>query len=328
MKKILAAVVVVVAGSGIALASPNDVRTRITDAIPTPAPPTSSALALASLDRKIADFDAEESASKKELLELDPQIAHARAESIVHGRWFYKLTRAGMLPVGGGFDELVSHAMRVERARRALSSDLARENKLRSRGAELVANLQRIDRDRNSLASQRTAMDAARIAMADEARRTQAFQSAFDPSSADFVPVGGDPMVAEPPAVSGFAASRGKLLFPVAGRADVRPAHREGIDGPAIEIHSALGAVVRAVYTGRVAFADRYGSYGRIVILDHGDHYYTVSGNLASIDVHVGDEISAGEKLGTVGDEGAGPMLYFEVRHGADTISPGPWLGL
>ncbi|MEO8799989.1 MAG: peptidoglycan DD-metalloendopeptidase family protein, partial [Polyangiaceae bacterium] len=69
-------------------------------------------------------------------------------------------------------------------------------------------------------------------------------------------------------------------------------------------------------------------SYGRIVILDHGDHYYTVSGNLASIDVHVGDEISAGEKVGTVGDEGQGAMLYFEVRHGADTIPPGPWLGL
>ncbi len=327
MKKILAGVVVFVAASGVALAAPNDVRTQVANAPSTPAPPTSSALALASLDRKIADFDSEEAASKKELLELDPQIARAHAESIVHGRWFYKLTRAGMLPVGGGFDELVSHAMRVERARRALSSDLARENKLRSRGAELVTNLQRIDRDRTSLASQRTAMDAARLAMADEARRTQAFQQAFDPSSADFVPVGGDPM-AEQPAVSGFAASRGKLLFPVAGRADVRPAHREGIDGPAIEIHAALGAVVRAVYTGRVAFADRYGSYGRIVILDHGDHYYSVSGNLASIDVHVGDEVSAGEKLGTVGDEGAGPMLYFEVRHGADTISPGPWLGL
>jgi murein DD-endopeptidase MepM/ murein hydrolase activator NlpD len=324
MKKTLATIVLGVAASGVALASPNDTRTHTHRTL---AQATSPALALASLDRKIADFDAEEAASKKELLDLDPQIAHAHAESLVHGRWFYKLTRAGMLPVGGGFDELVSHAMRVERARRALSSDLARENKLRSRGAELAQNLQRIDRDRMALGSQRTAMDAARMAMADEERRTQAFEKAFEPSSADYVAVGGDPMV-DPPAVSGFAASRGRLLFPVAGRAEVRPAHREGIDGPAIEIHAALGAVVRAVYTGRVAFADRYGSYGRIVILDHGDHYYSVSGNLASIDVHVGDEISAGEKVGTVGDEGQGAMLYFEVRHGADTIPPGPWLGL
>ena len=286
----------------------------------------SPALALASLDRKIADCDAEEMASKKELMELDPQIAKARAESVVHGRWFYKLTRAGLLPVGGGFQALVSHAIRVERARRVVAADLAHEEKLRARGAELVANLDRIAKDRAALGSQRTTMDAARLAMADEERRTQAFEQAFEASNG-FVPVGGDPM-ADPQAASGFAASRGRLLFPIAGRADVKPAHREGIDGPAIEIHAALGAVVRAVYTGRVAFADRYGSYGRIVILDHGQHYYTVSGNLASIDVHVGDELSAGERLGTVGDEGEGPMLYFEVRHGADTIPPGPWLGL
>jgi septal ring factor EnvC (AmiA/AmiB activator) len=308
VKTTFAAIAIGVAASSVALASPNDTRPHRTLA-----QTTSPALALASLDRKIADLDAEESAS--------------HAESLVHGRWFYKLTRAGMLPVGGGFDELVSHAMRVERARRALSSDLTRESKLRSHGAELAGNLERIERDRSALASQRTAMDSARMAMADEQRRTEAFEKAFDPSAADFVAVGGDTPV-DPPAASGFAASRGKLLFPVAGRADVKPAHREGIDGPAIEIHAALGAVVRAVYTGRVAFADRYGSYGRIVILDHGDHYYSVSGNLASIDVHVGDEISAGEKIGTVGDEGQGAMLYFEVRHGADTISPGPWLGL
>lgn len=321
MKRAVLATVVVALASSAALAAPNDAHPhrKLAQA-------TSPALALASLDRKIADCDAEEMASKKELLELDPQIAHAHAESVVHGRWFYKLTRAGMLPVGGGFDALVSHAMRVERARRALAADLARETKLRARGAELAANLDRIAKDRAALGSQRTTMDAARIAMADEARRTEAFEKAFEGPS-DFVQVGGDPM-SDPPSSSGFAASRGRLLFPVAGRADVQPAHRDGIDGPAIEIHTKLGTIVRAVYTGRVAFADRYGSYGRIVILDHGDHYYTVCGNLATIDVHVGDEISAGERVGTVGDEGQGPMLYFEVRHGADTIPPGPWLGL
>ena len=89
-----------------------------------------------------------------------------------------------------------------------------------------------------------------------------------------------------------------------------------------------MGAVVRAVFGGKVAFADRYGAYGRIVILDHGDHYYSVSGNLSEVDVRLGDEITAGERVGTVGDDGQGPMLYFEIRHGAETLVPGPWLGL
>jgi len=113
-----------------------------------------------------------------------------------------------------------------------------------------------------------------------------------------------------------------------AGRAEVRPAHREGTDGPGLEIHATVGTAVRAVFAGRVAFADRYGPYGRIVILDHGAHYYTVSGNLDEIDVKIGQDVGAGERIGTVGDDGPGPMLYFEVRHGSQTVSPGAWLGL
>lgn len=66
----------------------------------------------------------------------------------------------------------------------------------------------------------------------------------------------------------------------------------------------------------------------RIVIVDHGDHYYTVSGDLDEVDVKIGQDIDAGERIGTVGDDGQGAMLYFEVRHGSRTIAPGPWLGL
>jgi len=95
------------------------------------------------------------------------------------------------------------------------------------------------------------------------------------------------------------------------------------------------GTPVRAVFAGRVAFADRYDPFGQIVILDHGDHFYTLMGDLTSIEVRVGDDLSAGAKIGTVGRGAAaettragGPALYFEVRQGASTIEPGPWLGL
>ncbi len=291
---------------------------------------TSSTLALAALDRKIADLDSEESASRKELSELGGKLASAHARTLSRGRSYYKLTRAGMLPVGAGFDSLVTHAMRVEKARRLLDADMESERKLRERGGELARSLERLAKDRTALGNQRTAMDAARLAMADESRRQQAFDSAFSTSNGggDYVAIYGGNGAAEPQN-GGFAASRGRLLFPVAGRAEARPARREGTDGPGLEIRAPLGSSVRAVFGGRVAFADRYGPYGRLVIVDHGDHYYTVSGDLASIDVKVGAEVTAGERLGTVGDEGhGGAMLYFEVRHRTETIVPQPWLGL
>ncbi len=303
------------------------------DAAPQDAPQPSAALALAALDRKIADLDAEESASKKELTELSGRIADSHGRAMLRGRAFYRVTRAGMLPVGGGFSALVTHALRVERARRALARDLEEETHLRGRGADLSRSLERVARDRFALGSQRSAMDAARLAVEDEARRQSAFDRAFSPGGG----AGGTGYVAvyggngSPPdgfVGGGFTSSRGRLLFPVVGRAEVKPGTREGTNGPGLEIKAPLNSPVRAVYAGRVAFADRYGPYGRLVILDHGEHYYSVSGNLASVDVRVGAEVSAGERLGTVGDEGHGAMLYFEIRHGTETVPPATWLGL
>lgn len=316
-----------------------DRSTDLVPVVPANAPPTTAApttsqpsatLALAALDRRIADLDAEEDVSKRELNELGGRIAEAHARSLVRGRAFYRLTRAGMLPVGGGFSELVTHALHVERARRSLATELAQEKKLRERGVSLSHGLERIARDRIALSSQRTQMDAARMAMEDESRRQQAFDRAFSASSgsSEYVAVYGANGAAPAPAIGGFQSSKGRLLFPLAGRSEVRPSKREGTDGPGLEIKSNQGAPVRAVFGGRVAFADRYGPYGRLVIVDHGDHYYTVSGNLAAIEVKIGDEVSAGERIGTVGDEGRGPMLYFEIRHGTQTMPPAPWLGL
>jgi septal ring factor EnvC (AmiA/AmiB activator) len=65
------------------------------------------------------------------------------------------------------------------------------------------------------------------------------------------------------------------------------------------------------------------------VILDHGDHYYSVYASLGSNDVHVGDAVNAGARLGTVGStDGSPPKLYFELRHNASSLDPAPWLGL
>ncbi|HLK35960.1 MAG TPA: peptidoglycan DD-metalloendopeptidase family protein [Polyangiaceae bacterium] len=299
---------------------------------PGPSRATDPILALASLDRRIADLDAEEQSDKAELSRLAAPIAATHARVLARGKAYYKLTRAGLLPVGGGFSKLVTYAMHVERARRVLTADIDEEGRLRQRATDIGSELGRVARDRLALASQRTAMDSARVAMEDERRRQVAFDRAFQTSTgaaADYVAVyGGAGVVAPDTPGGGFAASRGRLLFPVVGRADVRPAHRDGTEGPGLEVHAPTGSAVRAVFAGRVAFADRYGPYGRIVILDHGDHFYTVSGDLDEIDVKIGQDVGAGERIGTVGDDGQGSMLYFEVRHGSQTVPPGPWLGL
>ncbi|HSJ96245.1 MAG TPA: peptidoglycan DD-metalloendopeptidase family protein, partial [Myxococcota bacterium] len=57
---------------------------------------------------------------------------------------------------------------------------------------------------------------------------------------------------------------------------------------------AARGAEVRAVAAGVVRFAGWFRGYGRMVILDHGERFFTVHGHLEELRVDVGDAVEAG----------------------------------
>ena len=65
----------------------------------------------------------------------------------------------------------------------------------------------------------------------------------------------------------------------------------------------------------------------RMVIIDHGERYYTIYGHLSEILKKTGDEIRRGEILGRVGDSDsvAGSRLYFELRKDGHSLDPIPW---
>ena len=93
-------------------------------------------------------------------------------------------------------------------------------------------------------------------------------------------------------------------------------------------IDAPMGTPVAAVSAGRVRFAGWFRGYGRIVILDHADNWFTVSGHLDELDVALGDEVKARQTLGRVGETGSltGSQLYFEIRRGAEAQNPADWL--
>jgi len=88
------------------------------------------------------------------------------------------------------------------------------------------------------------------------------------------------------------------------------------------------GAAVHAVYAGTVAFADEYADYGKSIIVDHGNGYFTVSANLATIEVKVGEDVGSGSRIATLSDGPDQPALYFEIRRGTDTLDPAEWFGI
>jgi septal ring factor EnvC (AmiA/AmiB activator) len=131
-----------------------------------------------------------------------------------------------------------------------------------------------------------------------------------------------------------FAAREGALPAPVDAPVErgfgrvVDEEFRTETFRKGVDFAAEAGEPVRAVAPGEVRFAGWFRGYGRIVILDHGEGYFTVSGHLDRVDVAVGDALAEGEVLGSVGDTGSlsGPRLYFEIRRGAEPLDPARWL--
>ena len=104
-----------------------------------------------------------------------------------------------------------------------------------------------------------------------------------------------------------------------------------GYDGgrhhPGIDIGILRSLAVRAAQPGRVvAVGSPYGfaGYGTLVEVGLGRGYVALYAHLAQAGVRVGDEVSAGERIGTAGCTGwcTGTHLHFELRHFGRPVSP------
>jgi septal ring factor EnvC (AmiA/AmiB activator) len=95
-----------------------------------------------------------------------------------------------------------------------------------------------------------------------------------------------------------------------------------------IEIEARLGTEVRSVYKGRVAYSGWFRGYGKVVIIDHGNGYYTLFARLSKIVRDVDSIVEKGDVIALVGDTGLvkGPHLYFEVRQKGMPLDPLNWL--
>ncbi len=135
-------------------------------------------------------------------------------------------------------------------------------------------------------------------------------------------------------AASDFAARRGQLAPPVDAKISepfgrvVDPEFQTATFRSGVDFAADAGDSVRSVAGGIVRFAGWFRGYGRIVIVDHGEAFHSISGHLDEIHVEVGMPVEEGEPLGTVGETGSlgGPSLYFELRSDGEPVDPEPWL--
>jgi septal ring factor EnvC (AmiA/AmiB activator) len=141
---------------------------------------------------------------------------------------------------------------------------------------------------------------------------------------------GGAPPRAAPQAP--FEPLRGKLPWPVQdGRVLARygqPRAGGSLRWQGMLIGTERGARVRAPFAGRVVYGDWLPGMGLMLVLDHGGGYMSLYGHNEELFRKVGDPVSAGDVIGSVGDSGghSQPALYFEVRRGTQPVNPENWL--
>lgn len=131
------------------------------------------------------------------------------------------------------------------------------------------------------------------------------------------------PAAAASPAVRP-APKTARFGWPVSG--PIRRSYATGTDyHDGLDITAEKGTTVRAAASGTVKFAGKEKEqFGNLVVLDHGDGWYTAYGFLSRITVKDGARVAAGERIGLVGSTGLakGNELHFEVRRNGKPIDP------
>jgi septal ring factor EnvC (AmiA/AmiB activator) len=124
---------------------------------------------------------------------------------------------------------------------------------------------------------------------------------------------------------------KGRLTWPIAGTllhdfGQPRATGRLKWNG--VVLAAPRGREIRAVYHGRVIFADWLAGMGLLVIVDHGGGYMSLYGYSETTLKIAGDWVAPGDVIATVGDSGGQTRsgLYFEIRQGTKPLNPRSWV--
>jgi len=220
-------------------------------------------------------------------------------------------------------------AIRAELARlaelgAALQEQTRRLAVLEERARTELAALQDARRDRGRVLGELEHRLENRVASLAKLQREE---STLEKLLADLRRVISDfPMNSEEP----FEKAKGRLTWPLSGRlvADFGQRRAGGVNWNGVVLGAERGARVRAVYFGRVIYADWLPGMGLLTILEHSGGYLSLYGHNDQLFKSVGDWVAPGDVIAAAGDSGGREQteLYFEIRKGSRPLDPHQWI--
>ncbi len=218
--------------------------------------------------------------------------------------------------------DLLDFRNQLDRTRQERDAEVRSFNRL---AAERAASIRTLGRSAASTQQRLTQLERDEATLneliaAIEARRTAANRGAATPGT--------------PAPGTLTTADLGRLDWPVEGNILYRFGRETRPSGAVINWHgigigAPAGTPVKAVATGRVAVVQRLSTYGLTVMVEHGDSHISIYMQLATNTVTVGQQVTKGQTIGTVGGAATeqGPHLHFEIRQsGGLALDPADWL--
>ncbi len=91
-----------------------------------------------------------------------------------------------------------------------------------------------------------------------------------------------------------------------------------------LDIAAPKGTPIYASAAGTVAYSGYKGSFGKLVIINHGNGVQTYYAHCSSLNVSVGQKVEAGKNIAAVGMTGTatGNHVHFEVRVNGRSLNP------
>ncbi|MCK5100568.1 MAG: peptidoglycan DD-metalloendopeptidase family protein [Desulfobacteraceae bacterium] len=131
-----------------------------------------------------------------------------------------------------------------------------------------------------------------------------------------------------------FFDYQGRLSMPVKGKIISKFGTEQSSDNKTftfqkgIDIKPLKNESVKAVFYGKVIFSKWFQGYGNLMIIDHGDSYYSLYAHNKELLKKMGELVEKGENIAIAGDTGSikGLCLHFEIRHHGKPVNPMKWL--
>ena len=286
---------------------------------------------------------------RKQQAELEKSLNHTESLLVKRLVAFYKNAKRGYIKVLLATEDmdLLNHNLKYLRVimdkDRALMEDLTQQKADYNREMSIIEEqldaVERLEESENSNLNELKQILEKEVLLLAKIHREKEFhavavkelQSAADDLKDTISNLEDNPQKGDIPLPAGFGEAKGKLPLPLKGKIlkKVRKKVKRSLGNQkGIYIDGPFGSEVRSVYQGRVEYSGILKGYGQVVVINHGERYFTISAYLNERKKFEGDMVQPGDIIGYVGEAGlnTGPALYFEIRKGEENLNPLNWL--